>query len=113
MLTLYGIPNCDTVKKARTWLEENQIDYQFHDFRKDGISAELVKAWFDAHSWDKIINKRSTTWRNIPDDSKETMDESSALTHILQEPTLIKRPVLVKDETILVGFKESDYQELA
>lgn len=109
MITLYGIPNCDTVKKARTWLETNQIEHTFHDFRKDGLTAETVASWIEQKSWEVIINKRSTSWRALPDDAKANMDANLAIQEAVKQPTLIKRPVLEGAGDLLVGFKEAEY----
>ena len=112
MITLYGIPNCDTVKKARTWLENNNVHYQFHDFRKDGLSQATVESWMDKLAWDKVVNKRSTTWRSLSDDTKATMDATIAVQEILKQPTLVKRPVIESGDTLVVGFNETAYQDL-
>ena len=111
MITLYGIPNCDTVKKARTWLETNQIEHTFHDFRKDGLTAEKVASWIEQKSWETIINKRSTSWRALSDDAKTNMDASRAIKEATKQPTLIKRPVLEGVDELLVGFKDAEYSE--
>lgn len=108
--TLYGIPNCDTVKKARKWLEANGIDYQFHDFRKDGIDEAMIRNWMKTQSWEILLNKRGTTWRQLPDDVKSAVDESRAVSLMAEHPTLIKRPVTVSGKKTAVGFKEQDYQ---
>ena len=110
MYTLYGIKNCDTVKKARKWLESNDVNYQFHDFRVDGLTAEMIEQWFTAVGWEKLLNKRSTTWRQLDDAQKENINEQSAASLLLNNPTLIKRPVLDNEITILVGFSEESYQ---
>ena len=112
MFTLYGIPNCDTVKKARKWLENNAVEYQFHDFRKDGLDTSTVESWISALSWEQVVNKRSTSWRALSDETKANMDNATAVAEIIKQPTLIKRPVLVGDNTLQLGFKESDYQQL-
>ncbi len=110
MYTLYGIKNCDTVKKARKWLESNDVNYQFHDFRVDGLTAEMIEQWFTTVGWEKLLNKRSTTWRQLDDAQKENINEQSAASLLLNNPTLIKRPVLDNEITILVGFSEESYQ---
>ncbi len=110
--TLYGIPNCDTVKKARKWLEANNIDYTFHDFRKDGLNEKLLTEWFKQPGWEVLLNKRGTTWRQQPDDVKNNIDEASAKQLMLQNPAIIKRPVTVSGKTVSVGFKEADYKAL-
>lgn len=110
MITIFGIPNCDTIKKARKWLDGNDISYQFHDLRDDGLSAKLIEHWFEIVGWEILINKRSTTWRQLKDEQKEGLDESRALSLLLENPTLIKRPVFDNGLTILVGFSEESYQ---
>ena len=109
MTTLYGIPNCDTVKKARKWLDEKSISHQFHDFRKDGLSEELLSSFLEKTSWDQLLNKRSTSFRNLSDDIKNNLDETSAKAAMLAEPTLIKRPVTLVGNEILVGFKADTF----
>ena len=112
MVTVYGIKNCDTVKKARRWLEDRGIEYQFHDFRQDGLDKKQLTAWVKSQGWEKIVNKRSTSWRNLSDTDKNITTNSQAITLLLANPTLIKRPVTAKGKSILVGFKESEYQQL-
>ena len=112
MTTLYGIANCDTVKKAQKWLTNNNIAYTFHDFRKQGLSSEQVTLWSDQLGWEVLLNKRSTTFRNLSDEIKQSLNEQSAIAQMTLEPTLIKRPVLVTDKNILVGFKEATYHEI-
>ena len=111
MITLYGIPNCDTVSKARKWLESQGIDYRFHDFRKDGLEAVKVSEWLEQVTWDILLNKRSTSWRALDDDVKTNMTATQALTEAVNQPTLIKRPVLENGKQLLIGFKETTYQE--
>jgi arsenate reductase len=112
MTTLYGIKNCDSVKKARKWLEQNQVDYQFHDFRSDGLSADQVSTWIDTLGWETLINKRSTTWKALDACVKNTMSAQTATAAILASPTLIKRPLLATKTQLMVGFKDADYQAL-
>lgn len=109
MTTLYGIKNCDTVKKARRWLDEHNIDYRFHDFRADGITPEQVQTWLDELGWETLINKRSTTWKSLPDEVKTRLDASSAADLVVENPTLIKRPLLAHAEQYSVGFKADTY----
>jgi len=110
MLTLYGIKNCDTVKKARRWLEDNDIDYQFHDFRQDGLDKKLLSDWLEQLGWETIVNKRSTSWRNLSDKEKNISTNSQAAKLLLANPTLIKRPVVEGNKTLLVGFKEAEFK---
>ena len=109
---MYGIKNCDTIKKARKFLEANSIEYQFHDFRDDGLNPVQLRAWISELGWEKVINKRSTTWRNLPDESKENMDETLALVIAEDQLTIIKRPVLELPDQVMIGFSEKTYQAL-
>lgn len=112
MTTLYGIKNCDSVKKARKWLEQNQISYQFHDFRSDGLDEEHVEAWINTLGWETLVNKRSTTWKELDTDTKNAMDAQTAKQAILAAPTLIKRPLIEANNQTMVGFKADNYQNL-
>ena len=112
MTTLFGISNCDTVKKARKWLETNQHSHRFHDFRKDGIERQQVIQWVSALGWETLVNKRSTTWKTLDEQVKSTLTNDSVVEVILQHPTLIKRPLLELNGLYNVGFKETDYQQL-
>lgn len=114
MMTLFGIPNCDTVKKARVWLTEHQIDFVFHDFKKQGLSADEVQKWLVTQPWDVLINKKGTTWRNLTDAQKAaTIDATSATALMIANPSVIKRPVLVIDnQAVQVGFSDALYQQI-
>ncbi len=112
MITVYGIPNCDTIKKARKWLEANDCDYTFHDFRKDGLEEQQLKSWVDELGWEVLLNKRGTTWRQQPDEVKENIDETSAIKLMLEFPAMIKRPVLDTGSVRKVGFKDTEYAAL-
>ncbi len=109
---LYGIKNCDTVKKARKFLDANQVDYSFHDFREDGLNPIQLSAWAAELGWKSLLNKRSTTWRQLPDETKENINEMLALMVMEDQPTLIKRPVLELSDRVFVGFNEKTYTEL-
>ena len=109
MITLYGIKNCDTVRKARAWLELNGIDYAFHDFREDGLDRNQLQSWLDELGWETLINRRSTTWKQLDPETRESMDRASAMAAALEQPTLIKRPVLDTGASLHVGFKPADY----
>ena len=111
MTTIYGIKNCDTMKKAFKWLDGKSVNYQFHDYRVDGINADLVNEFANALSWESIINKRSTTYRNLSEEVKNNLSGDSALAVVLEQPTLLKRPILKHDKGYEVGFKEANYQE--
>lgn len=110
MTTLYGISNCDTVKKARTWLDQANVDYTFHDFRKDGLDRQQVVNWVTALGWENLVNKRSTTWKGLDDDARAQLNGTTVVDVILDQPTLIKRPLLDQAGDISVGFKAADYE---
>lgn len=109
---MYGIKNCDTIKKARRYLDDNGVSYQFHDYRVDGISDELLSDFIAQLGWEVLINKRGTTWRKLTDEQKVSVtDDTSAKIILLTEPAIIKRPVLVSsDNRYIVGFSVDDYQ---
>ncbi|WP_066965390.1 ArsC family reductase [Microbulbifer sp. Q7] len=109
MITLYGIKNCDTVKKARKWLEQNDVAYRFHDFREDGMSDVPLQQWLQEFGWEQVLNRRSTSWRALSDAQKNAMDNGSAESLASETPTLIKRPVMARGENTLFGFKADDY----
>jgi arsenate reductase len=113
-MKLYGIPNCNTVKKARTWLTDHNVEFQFHDFRKDGIDTHLLDDWLAQQPWEKLVNRAGMTWRSLSDDAKAAVqDSASARTLMLEKPAVIKRPVLVADGKILgLGFDETSYARL-
>lgn len=111
-MTLYGIKNCDTVKKARKWLEENQQAVAFHDFRIDGLNERDVKSWVETLGWETLFNKRSTSYRNLSETEKADIDQDKAISLMLTYPTLIKRPVLVQGDRVIVGFNAAQYQEI-
>ncbi len=109
MIILYGIKNCDSVKKARHWLQTNGVNFQFHDFRIDGLDETTINQWLKSVSWQTLLNKRSTTWKQLDDFHKEPLDQIRAVILMLDNPTLIKRPVLTDNSVCMVGFKEADY----
>lgn len=112
MITLFGIKNCDTVKKARKWLDEHGVEYQFHDFRADGIDEQMVNGWLENLGWETLLNRRSTTWKSLSDEQREQMDEQAALAAILQHPTLIKRPLLDTGHELHCGFSAASYAHI-
>ena len=112
MITLFGIPNCDTIKKARKWLGDHDVDYRFHDFRKDGLEKSALEQWVKSAGWETLLNQRGTTWRQLPENDKTDINESKAIRLMLAHPAMIKRPVLVMGKTVLVGFSEQDYKNL-
>ncbi|MGX9460222.1 ArsC family reductase [Shewanella sp. A14] len=109
-MTLYGIKNCDTVRKARKWLETEKLDYTFHDFRADGLNETTVAQWVNIVGWEALFNKRSTSFRGLSDTEKSDITQKKAISLMVQYPTLIKRPVLVKQDNILIGFNAEQYQ---
>jgi arsenate reductase len=112
MITMYGIKNCDTVKKARKFLDDKSIVYNFHDFKKDGVDKALLSTWIDELGWEVLVNKRGTTWRKFPDTVKEAvLDKQSALKIMLENPSVIKRPVLDVGGRRIIGFN-GGYEEL-
>lgn len=112
MTTLYGISNCDTVRKARKWLNEREIDYTFHDFRKDGLNPVQLRQWANELGWETLVNRRGTTWRKLPEETRDNMDETLALAVMEDQPAIIKRPVLEIGERLVVGFSPDHYQQL-
>jgi arsenate reductase (glutaredoxin) len=113
-MKLYGIPNCNTVKKARGWLADNHVDVQFHDFKKDGVDTTLINGWLGQVPWEKLVNRAGMTWRGLSDETKVLVqDNASALQLMLEKPSVIKRPVLVDNGKILhLGFDETTYGKL-
>ncbi len=109
MTTIYGIPNCDTCRKARKWLDEHSVEHEFHDIRVDGLEIQAIHRWAKHVGWEKLLNTRSQTWRKIAQANRESIDEGRALALMFEQPTLIKRPVLECGKEILVGFSEDDY----
>lgn len=112
-MKLYGIPNCNTVKTARTWLESRAETVEFHDFKKHGVPAENLSRWLQVHGWETVVNRRGTTWRGLDEAVRNSIiDNASAHEVLLKYPSLIKRPVLEIDDRIFVGFDEAAYEEL-
>jgi Spx/MgsR family transcriptional regulator len=109
-MIIYGISNCDTVKKAKNWLDSQNIDYQFHDFRKDGINKDIIYGWLNTVAWDKILNKRSTSWRNLDASTQQAINATNVVDLLVENPTLIKRPVMDVNDIITVGFNSDTYQ---
>jgi arsenate reductase len=107
--TLYGIPNCDTMKKARTWLDGQGVAYDFHDYKKAGIDRDTLAGWVAEHGWETILNRAGTTFRKVPDADREGLDAEKAMTLMLEQPSMIKRPVLDLGGRTIVGFKPDIY----
>jgi Spx/MgsR family transcriptional regulator len=109
-LTIYGIKNCDTMKKARTWLDKHKIDYAFHDYKTAGIELAKLEGWAKKAGWEALLNRAGTTFRKLPDKDKEGVTEKKAIALMLAQPSMIKRPVLeLGSGKILVGFKPEEY----
>lgn len=108
--TLYGIKNCDTMKKARAWLDEHGVAYTFHDYKDGGIDPERLQKWMGKAGWETLLNRAGTTFRKLPDAQKTGLNERKAMAMMLAQPSLIKRPVLEIGSTLLVGFKPDAYQ---
>lgn len=112
MIKLYGIPNCDTMKKARTWLNEQGIEYDFHNYKKDGLNEQVLRTWIDAVGWEVLLNKRGMMWRKVAEDVRTNINEESAVQLMLDTNSIIKRPVLDVDGEYHVGFKADQYQQI-
>lgn len=112
MIILYGIKNCDTVKKAREWLTKNKVDYHFHDFRADGLSNDKVNDWITEIGLATLVNKRSTTWKELTEVTKNNFNEKNAAAIIVEQPTLIKRPLLDTGTNKYLGFKDLEYTKI-
>lgn len=110
--TLYGIANCDTIKKAKKWLTEHNIPFTFHDYRKDGITAEFLARAESALGWEVMLNKRGTTYRQLSDEEKADVNKEKALALLIQYPAMVKRPILEKEGEFHIGFKPAQYEEL-
>lgn len=108
-LTMYGIPNCDTVKKARVWLDAQHVAYSFHDYKKAGIDAATLRGWTTKLGWEIILNRQGTTFRKLPEGDRADLTEDKAIALMLAQPSMIKRPMLVGDGVLLAGFKPDTY----
>lgn len=110
-VTLYGIPNCDTVKKARTWLDDRGVAYAFHDYKKQGADPARIAGWVEQAGWEKVLNRTGTTFRKLPEADKEGLDAKKAITLMAANPSAIKRPIVEHPGGLLVGFKEGEWAE--
>ena len=108
-ITIYGIKNCDTMKKARAWLDDAGVAYDFHDYKLVGVAKDKLKQWSDEVGWESLLNRAGTTFKKLPDDDKEGLNERKALALMLAQPSMIKRPVLDLGGKLLVGFKPDVY----
>lgn len=107
---MYGIPNCDTIKKAQKWLNENNIEFSFHDYRKDGLDANLVQSLLTISNWEVMLNKRSTSYRALTEEQKTSLTADTIIPLFVEFPTLIKRPFVVYQGKAIVGFNIKNYQ---
>lgn len=111
MTVLFGISNCDTVRKARGWLDQHAVNYRFHDLRRDGLTRAHLQRWLAAvQDWEILVNRRSTTWKQLDDAIRRQLNERTVGDTLLAHPTLIKRPLVEHAGALMVGFKEADYQ---
>jgi arsenate reductase (glutaredoxin) len=110
-LTVYGIKSCDTMKKAFAWLDAHKVVYAFHDYKKSGADAEVLKRAFKQHGWEDVLNRKGMTWRALPDKVKESMNERLALETALANPSIIRRPMTMRGEDISLGFDEAEYKK--
>ena len=112
MIKVYGIPNCNTVKKAMDWLKENDLQYEFHDYKKKGITADKLNEWSDYFGWENIINKNGTTWKGLDDQEKESVkDQKSSVTFLAEKTSAIKRPIVESNGNYLIRFDEQEYSK--
>ena len=111
-VTVYGIKACDTMKKAFTWLDNNGIAYRFHDYKKEGAPEAALRQWIKALGWEVVINRRGTTWRKLPESLRDSMDAEKAVAAALENPSLIKRPMLETGKLVEAGFKPERYAEI-
>jgi Spx/MgsR family transcriptional regulator len=112
MTTIYGIANCDTMKKARAWLDGHGVAYAFHDYKKAGLPEALARAWVAELGWEALINRRGTTWRKLPESAREGIDAESAVRLMTENPSLVRRPLLDTGDARHLGFSDSQYQEI-
>jgi arsenate reductase len=110
-ITLYGIKACDTMKKARSWLDEHGVAYAFHDYKASAIDAASLQKWCDEHGWDKVLNRAGTTFRKLDEAHRQDLDQARAIALMLAQPSMIKRPVLDLGERTLLGFKPELYAQ--
>jgi Spx/MgsR family transcriptional regulator len=111
-ITMFGIPNCDTIKKAKKWLEAEDIAYEFHDYRKQGVDEALVTEFCDALGWEIVLNKRGTTFRQLTQEQKDSLNEENAIKLLVENPAMIKRPILKVNDQLHIGFKADQYSTI-
>ena len=111
MIAIYGIKNCDTMKKAFTWLDKHKVEYSFHDYKKQGIDRARLEKWVKSQGWAVLLNRAGTTFKKLPDADKDGLTEKKAIALMLAQPSMIKRPVVEKGAKLLVGFKPDEYEK--
>lgn len=111
-ITIYGIKNCETMKKAFQWLDQHKIDYAFHDYKKSGADAALIKRAIQEHGWENVLNRKGTTWRALPEKAKESMNSTRACETALENPSIIRRPLMVRGKDIHLGFDAAAYGKI-
>ncbi len=112
MVRLFGIPNCDTMKKARQWLTDHAVEYEFHDYKKQGVDEKRLRQWVKQVGWEVLLNRRGTTWRKLDETLKANIGEASAIRIMLDNPSIIKRPVMEHGKSLQVGFKAEEYAKI-
>ncbi len=111
MMKVYGIPNCNTIKKALGWLKQNKLPHEFHDYKKEGITKEKLKEWCDQLGWETVLNKKGTTWKTLSEEEKSAVkNQRAAIKLMVEKPSMIKRPVIENDGALLIGFDEDEYK---
>ncbi|MCW8334280.1 ArsC family reductase [Vibrio sp. SCSIO 43135] len=111
-ITMYGIPNCDTIKKAKKWLEAESVSYEFHDYRKQGIDTDMVTQFCQQLGWENVLNKRGTTYRQLTQEQKDSLNEQNAIALLVEQPAMIKRPILLVNNQYHLGFKADQYSTI-
>jgi Spx/MgsR family transcriptional regulator len=112
MTIMYGIPNCDTIKKAKKWLEAEGVEFQFHDYRKQGVDTEMVTTFCQQLGWEQVMNKRGTTYRQLSQEQKDGLNEQTAIALLVEQPAMIKRPIIAVDDQYYLGFKADQYSTI-
>lgn len=112
VIVIFGIKNCNTMKKAFSYLDDKEIVYTFHDYKKQGIDEDHLKKWCSALGWDKVLNKSGLTFKKLPDEQKQNLDETKAITLMIAQPSMIKRPIIELNDQIIIGFKIEEYDQV-
>lgn len=112
MLILHGIKSCDSCRKARKFLDEQEVEYRFHDVREDGLNIQMLERWGEQSDWQQLLNKHSLTWRKIPEVDRASLTRDRAYALMLDNPTLVKRPILESQSQVTIGFNEDEYHAL-